>query len=421
MDQQNVQVEEGISLKHVFKVLVQKIKYLLLAVLIGVVLGGAFAVWRTHDVHYYGSSVEFYVNPEKEEDSTVSENSQYGVYGAYGNHVMDNMVRLLSSESFAETMMLENKFLPQKDVWTTAAEEAALGLNAKIDKAQEKIDPWQEAQNALSDLVKERNDLSLQLTKANKELNAEWNKCYTNNPELFKTTVFNSETYHTASNNIKGNDEYAALHTAYLKKTDASDKLDAADLNIEKNKPGVKELRTTAEYAIEDALIAWRQTAKYQKILMGYTSSIEYSFTQDKQSADSSNFARSFIYVDISVLNDENFAKELLERVKTVVPEYVEENMAVPASYSGTNCQRITRMDDIRLTNPDEMTSTAIKYAVLVGALALVIACVVVVLVDNADKRLRDPDVVANEFNIPVLGVIPRIKDIEETSKREGK
>ena len=51
-----------------------------------------------------------------------------------------------------------------------------------------------------------------------------------------------------------------------------------------------------------------------------------------------------------------------------------------------------------------------IKYAALLGLASLVVACVVVVIVDRSDKRLRDYDLVAKKFNIPVLGVIPAIE-----------
>ncbi len=67
---QNGQVEEGISLIDIVRLLLSKIKLLLVVVLIGGILGGSFAVWRTIDVNQFGTKVEFYVNPEKPEDST---------------------------------------------------------------------------------------------------------------------------------------------------------------------------------------------------------------------------------------------------------------------------------------------------------------------------------------------------------------
>ena len=66
-----------------------------------------------------------------------------------------------------------------------------------------------------------------------------------------------------------------------------------------------------------------------------------------------------------------------------------------------------------------------IKYGALIGLAALVVACVAVVIAERADTRLHDYEKVAQKFNVPVLGVIPRISDIEHThiqrNKTEGK
>ena len=132
---------------------------------------------------------------------------------------------------------------------------------------------------------------------------------------------------------------------------------------------------------------------------------------------DANNLARSFIYVKISVLNNKDFASDLLSRVKRVVPAYVEKNMAVPADYEGTNCQRITRSDEIVLTNPSYTTNQAIKLGILAAAAAGVIAAVIVILVDRSDKRLRNYEIITKNFDVPVLGVVPTIEDLVLTSE----
>ena len=118
---QNIQVEEGLSLMSIIKLLMGKLKLLILVVIIGGILGGSFAIWRTIDINYFGTKVEFYVNPERPEESAGETGtagaggSQYGVYGAYGRHVMDNMIKLLSSDSFAEQLLLDGADLPAKN------------------------------------------------------------------------------------------------------------------------------------------------------------------------------------------------------------------------------------------------------------------------------------------------------------------
>lgn len=278
------QKEEGINLMDVIRLLFSKIKLLILILLIGAVVGGGFAVWRNIDVKYYGTEVQFYVNPEKLKDSpSSSDSSQYGVYGAYGRHVMDNIVKLLDSESFTEQLILDKK------------------------------------------------------------------------PE------------------------------------------------------GV-------------TLSDWQKTDNYKKQLDRFSGHVSYSYLDSKvESDEANNLARSFIYVKISVLNDKDLAEEIYERVITVVPEYVEANMPVPTEYEGTNCQRISRMDEVTLLNPNQTVNQAIKYAVLFALACVVIACVIIIIVDRSDKRIRDEETIVRLFNVPVLGVVPTVDDlVEQTTIKQN-
>lgn len=327
--EEKMQTEDGLNLLDLLKVLLRKIKILVLVVLIGAVAGAAFAVWRTVDVDYYGTTVEFYVNPETPESDDGSENnSQYGVYGAYGRHVMDNMVKLLNSESFTEQMILNGNPLPEKGKWVNPnnPKETALNLDSLIDEAQ------------------------------------------------------------------------AALDLA--------------------EQTGTKEDAKTAETAVEKALDAWGKTEKYNDAISKYASAVSFSYLKEDEDADdANNLARSFIYVEISVLNDREFAEELLEVVKTVVPDYVEAKMIVPTGYVGTNCKRITRSDDIKLTNPGYTTKQALLYGAIAGVIAGLVACVVVIVIDRSDKRLRDYEIITKKFNVPILGVVPTIDEFSSLNE----
>ena len=277
--------KEEFSLLDLLKVLWSKIKILILVFLCGGIVGGVAGVVTTYDVNYWGTSLEFYVNPDAPimQDGQVTSNSTYGVYGAYGRHVMDNIVKLLSSESFAEKM--------------------AENMMEKIDGAPSK-------------------------------------------------------------------DEM---------------KLPDGRINPE-----------------------------YKAFLYKIKNSVKFSYIAEEEDLeDAINLARSFIYVDISVLGDENkeFANKLVGCVRDTVIPYVEENMIVPDGYKGTSCTEITTVSEIELTTPLHTTKTAIKYALIAAAAALVIACVVVIIIDRSDKRVRDYEQVARQLNIPVLGVVPTIDE----------
>ncbi len=171
---------------------------------------------------------------------------------------------------------------------------------------------------------------------------------------------------------------------------------------------------------VTEALEAWRNTASYRKVIAQIKNAVEFSFYTAEDAENMNNLAKSFIYMEISVLNGEQFANDLFERVKTVLPGYVMEKMPLPDGYKGTNCQYISTLAQVSLLNPNYTFNSAIKYGLILGAAALVVACVIVVLVDRSDKRLRNYELTMAKFNVPVLGVIPTMHHDEEKSSEEG-
>ncbi len=425
---QETQVEEGLNLVGIFKLLLSKAKILLLTVLIGGILGGAFAVWQTVDVNHYGTRAEFYINPETKRDTTEENNSQYGVYGAYGKHVMDNMVKLLNSESFAEQMILNGEQLPEKDVWVNADDqkEVALGLNTKIDAANYELNKLIFEQETLETLLEARAVNAKELAKEKEALDNAWAGLYYTNKNIVTSPTFTEHAYRssTIESIVEGDAEYATVRPtkeAYKAWSERRDAIDVQDDDIESQEELIIPLQESTEEVVELALEAWRQTAKYKDTLVKYSEAVEFTYLQDNESSSNANdFARSFIYVDIFVMNDQDFAEEVFERVKTIVPSYVEKNMTVPSGYVGTNCKRITRTDDITLTNPGYTTSQAIKYGILAAFAAFVIACVVVIFVDKMDKRLRDTSVLTHQLDVPILGMIPPFEELKKEAKAES-
>ena len=297
--EEKVQIEESINLLDIVRLLFSKLLILILVGLVSGFLGGFIAVAKTIDVDFYGTSVEFYVNPEKPKDDVGSNgSSQYGVYGAYGRHVMDNIVKLLSSESFAEILI-----------------DGTDGVEV-IAEPMKGI------------------------------------------PEKYKFT--------------ESGDQY--------------------------------------------------MTGEYKNFLSRVKNAVKFTYLESGADMDdANNLARSFIYVNISVINDEAFAESLLDSVRVVVPWYVEANMTVPSDYSGTNCQKITVMEEIDLTNPGYTTNQAIKYAILFAFAACAVTCVVIIIVDRSDKRLRDYEGVMRSLEVPVLGVIPTIEPMVQQAKAKAR
>ena len=407
--EERMQIDDGFNLVDLIKVLLNKIKILILVVICGGLAGAGFAIWRTIDVNYYGTTVEFYINPESRDAEDGTENiSQYGIYGAYSVPVMDAMVRLLNSDAFTERLMLKGAMLPEKGEWTNES-EASLGLDALIDTAQGKLDEATAAKT-IADSKRAQAEADL------KVLQAEWKEFvagsrYANT--AYSVAAYNAAIYDSELQSRPADDLNAAF--AAYEGESGSKELSIAALNAAKN------ANTAALSAREDALAVWAKTAKYKQALGKYSSAVNFSYLKDGETTtETVNLARSFVYVKITVLNDEAFAKELLETIKMVVPTYIEERMVVPTGYDSTNCQRITRNDEIAMTNPGYTTKQALIYGLAGAAFAGLVACVIVIIADRSNKCLRNYEVIPKNFNVPILGVIPTIEEMLPTSDKNA-
>ncbi|MBE5751932.1 MAG: hypothetical protein E7357_05920 [Clostridiales bacterium] len=372
--EERIRIQEDIGLSDIFRILLRKIKILILALLLGAIVGGGIGLAKTRNVHYYGTSVDFYVNPKTDETSVNSE-SQYGVYGAYGQHVMDNMTKLLSSDIFAEKLFLDEYGLPSQYLPTDATEKA-------------KIQELNAAAKPLVIIAREKdNETAIK--------QAAYDKAF-------------EEYEHMVAFPDKYKDEAPAAKAA----------LDSAKAALTTAKTAEKAAEDAAKEAVNASLTYWGRTSSYQSLISSARNALEISY-YDTAATSEEDLAKSFIYVKISVLNDKDFAELLLERILIVLPEYVEANMAVPTGYIGTNCQKITRLDKVTLLNDGYALKTAIKYALILCAAAFVVACITVVVIDRSNKRLRYYERTMENFKIPVLGVIPTITNERQTNESE--
>ena len=477
----NTQEKEGFSLLDILRLLWSKVLILILTLIVGGIAGVGFAVIKTINVDYWGTTVEFYVNPEKPKKPTGN-GSQYGVYGAYGRHVMDNMIKLLESESFTERLMLNGAELPVASEWvdTENPDEVALNLDEKVSAAETSIILSTAVQDVAQrqSLIASENYSALQNAWSAAIINSKYSQYTTYNKNLYSQIL--SDLHSIGVNTDELETCYMAYEGIFDSKTASATMKELADILSATSQDYLPALRTKLEQAqqivnenerakavetaykhyfdsvmsvfddhkdnlgsknvaetvlsvstlvqewekesISIAFESWSHTESYKEKLKQYSESISFSYLEEVEDLDTANnLARSFIYVEISVLNDEAFANQLLDCVKNVVPVYVKENMAIPADYEGTNCQRITRTDNIILTNEDYTMTESIKFGLLFAAASLLIAAVIIIFVDKSDKRLRDCEVITKQFNVPVLGVVPTIDSLVEESQAKVK
>ena len=184
----------------------------------------------------------------------------------------------------------------------------------------------------------------------------------------------------------------------------------------------VKVLATSADKAKEPALELWRVLdPTYTADLNNIVYSSSFSYYDETADVEADDLARSFIYVNISVLNNQKYAEDLRLLLIEAVPEYIVDKMPIPSGYDGTNCIRISRTDEVHLTNSGVVTKTAAKYGLLLALASFVVVCVIIIIVDRSDKRLRSLEQITDVFNVPVLGVIPTFKNSEHAETEEKK
>ena len=421
--EENIQKQNEISIMEIFRLLLSKIKWIILVVLVGAALGAGFGFLRTHDVKYYGTELKFYINPSKDSGSSVVSDSQYGVYGAYGKNVLNNMVELLESEAFAEKLLLDENGLPtekrlealhsmyEKDDEKLAGVNKLTALvataNLEVDKYNKK---YAEMQKALSD-VNSANEILSEYTST---LDMHWAEAVAKYPSLPSKPVENNALITDEELATKINEAIKNVNTANANVLKAQKVYD----NLYKE---VKILTKNADEAKQPALTLWRDLDKtyYTSELNKIVSSARFSYYDEASDVDADDLARSFIYVNISVLNNETYAKKLRESLIDAVPEYIIEKMPVPSGYDGTNCIRISRTDEVHLTNSGVVSKTAAKYGLILAAASLVIVCIVIIIIDRSDKRLRSIEQITDVFNVPVLGVIPSFKDSEKLEEED--
>ena len=362
---------QELTFKEVYNILVPKLKLLLVILLIGAVVGGCIGAGRTFSSMSYGTTIEFYVNPKRSDDGGNNQ-SQFGVYGAYGWHVMDNMTKLLASESFAEDMLLDDEGLPIEKVLKSEPDRTE--IDRLIAEARGPIKDAKDAELAVEDITEIVNEKKLAHTTASSAANKANNK--------YLSLV-----------SAKASEEDISEAKAEAEETLAAERQAKLDFDAAEQEKVIleeeeKEKKEIAQHKIAAVLDYWRQGEVYVAYINMIKASASYSFYNDRdmQMSNTESLAKSFIYVTISTPNNKLVAEFVYDRINEVLPRFVEANMAVPSGYVGTNCQRITRLDEIKQTGSYELLSETLKYAALLGILSFVVSMILVVFVDRFKK-----------------------------------
>lgn len=188
------------------------------------------------------------------------------------------------------------------------------------------------------------------------------------------------------------------------------------------------------ELSKTDPSLYSKQVLAYDAFIRKVKSSLNFYYKEDGSAPVSSANTESnnYIYVTLSVkqegIFDKKFTGELLRQLQVKVPQVIKSRMVNPdpSRYQGTNCELVTPLYPmVEWMNQSYVIKETIKFAVVVGAIVLFLACIVVIVVDRLDKRIKDVEVIQKKFGVPVLGVIPsnasKEEDEIEKLKKGGK
>ena len=135
---------QELSLKEILKALLPKMKLLVVVLVVGAILGGCVGFVTMSREQSFETRIEFYVSPKPDENGRNAD-SQYGVYGAYGWHVMDNITKLLSSESFAEELLLGENRLPVEEAVPDGNDARRRELDGMISAIRGSLEEYEAA------------------------------------------------------------------------------------------------------------------------------------------------------------------------------------------------------------------------------------------------------------------------------------
>lgn len=284
---------------------------------------------------FYETEMRFYVNPIKAEN--LEDESIYNVYSSYSENVMRNMVQLLSSERFAEILMLDEDGLPSDDmldkIRTDKGNDVANALEIKVDTARQSLRDMESKQEYLEEIYQELATKKSERNALQAQVNREWNALgYTGTPSRVDSAMYDEEIAY----NILWDEYQVAIETynAVLEEESVA-------------RGNVTQAKGTKRDAFEEAIGQWRTdySAYYANELTAYYEAVSYSY---KNITDDSEMVRSFFYVAISVKDDETFANEVRDKIIQYVPKFVKEHMPLTSEYVATECVRITLLDQIQ-------------------------------------------------------------------------
>ena len=369
-----------LDLLDLLKILLAKIKLIVCVALIAAILGGAFGfAFTLIGNHDFGTQIEFYITP---------------------NAPDSQILHLLSSERFAEKLMLDENGLPAG--YSGAEYDAALAAKLESKAADA---AYAEAKRASK--MAPRELAAIQKTYEEKQ------KAYDDVYNLLSVYQSASDEIAKQPEHIEKMKKYeAAVEAAKEEKVIAekafyvaSQKALEVTNNLEAAKEAATNARKVADDLAEEILKVWREQSQNKKKISMINESLKYNYISDTSSKNTEDVSRQFLIVSISVEKDEELANMLLDSLCDKLPAYVEENTSTEDSIEETECILISTAAEIEDLGKNSLVKEVIKYALIATIAAIAVTCILVMWIGvKQDGARRKNEYAENgDINAPLV------------------
>lgn len=379
MENKNENQEFELSLASLFKIFKGKLKKLVIFGLVAAILGGAIgALSVVLTKKSYGNTLTFYFpTPEKNE--------------------YKNVLPLLESDNFAENVLIGTKEVE----YTTES-----GKTVKIDildldytKEQEEditeyeytklasYETIKKLKEILEELPSEISILELKLNKANSDYSLAKDSfdVYMNvnaNDLAFKDTIAKLE--------IELAELAAAKRTAFDEHNKALSRQKLAEQELLLAEKSYDQAIKKSNEIIGELRAEWLADKDNKKMLDTYKKSVTYSISHENNasSAGKDGEGSSFVYVNVSVLDNEELANRIIENLPEEVSDTVTENATPLEIHNVIECKLVSSARAIEL-DKTSMVKTAAIFAVI-ALLAVEIILFIAIVLSYFKKTVVD-------------------------------
>lgn len=231
-------------------------------------------------------------------------------------------------------------------------------------------------------------------------------------------------TYFVSPKKLSDDEDSEVIYGSYLNTImDSMVRVLSTEKSISEYLSGIEGIPEKPVYTEEMGLETYTQKVnEYNRYVRKVKQSLSFSYKSDGSVYVDANDteSRNFIYVTLSVQEqgefDKEFTRQLLGQLQVKIPEIVQETMATDKNqYDQTSCTLVTPLFPmVHNMNEGYTVSQTLKYALILGFAALIVVCIVLIIMDSMDKRVKDPEMLETKLNIPLLGVIPTLDFSQE-------